>query len=101
MIIKKKIAPVNLQIKKKKWLYNSFVIKQLHSLVFLSMIVSWLAWVFPLVALVIHFYKDNDDNFKESIILIYKMISLAIDNSNYMLTIYGGHYLNPQIYSDI
>lgn len=29
------------------------------------------------------------------------MISLAIDNSNYMLTLYGGHYLNPQIYSDI
>ena len=50
---------------------------------------------------VIHFYKDNDDNFNEPIILIYKMISLAIDNSNYMLTTYGGHYLNPQIYSDI
>lgn len=50
---------------------------------------------------VLHFYKDNNDNLNESIILIYKMISLAIDNSNYMLTLYGGHYLNPQIYSDI
>ena len=68
---------------------------------FLLRIISWLPLRFGLWLSVTHFYKDNNDYFYESNILISKIISLAMDNSNYMSTHVEGQNLNPQIYAAI